>query len=147
MAVAPFSSFPRFGVFVQLLYNFWQVTVPIREWSPKAREKLAAVLPSKICLSVMPHAELFCGLKKLPPEHRLHVAVRQFLKIIRVLPRDSNVADLYADIRHRLVTAGRKIGEMDMMIAAHSLSIGDAPVTNNVRHYERIPGLNLICWG
>ncbi len=118
----------------------------IRGRSPNVREKLAVVLPSMICVSVMTRAELLYGLKKLPPAHRLHVAVRRFLKIIRVLPWEADAADFYADIRHGLVTTGQPIGEMDMMIAAHSMAIGAALVTNNVRHYERIPGLVLINW-
>jgi tRNA(fMet)-specific endonuclease VapC len=118
----------------------------IRGRSPSVREKLAAVLPSMICVSVMTLAELLYGLKKLPPGHRLHVAVRRFFTIIRVLPWEAGAADFYADIRHRLVTTGQPIGEMDMMIAAHSLAIGAALVTNNARRYERIPGLVLINW-
>jgi tRNA(fMet)-specific endonuclease VapC len=118
----------------------------IRGRSPDVRAKLAAVLPSMICISVMTRAELLYGLKKLAPEHRLHLAVRRFFKIIRVLPWEADAADFYADIRHRLLTTGQPIGEMDMMIAAHSLAIGAAIVTNNVRHYERIPGLVLINW-
>jgi tRNA(fMet)-specific endonuclease VapC len=118
----------------------------IRGRSPNIREKLAAVLPSMICISVMTRAELVYGLKKLPPDHRLHGAVRRFFKIVQVLPWESDAADLYADIRHRLVTVGQPIGEMDMMIAAHSLAIGAALVTNNIRHYERIPSLLLIDW-
>lgn len=38
------------------------------------------------------------GLKRLPADHRLHLAVRQFLKIVRVLPWDVEAADWYADI-------------------------------------------------
>jgi tRNA(fMet)-specific endonuclease VapC len=53
----------------------------------------------------------------------LHIGVRQFLKIARVLAWD---------------TTGQPIGEMDRMIAAHSLAAGAVLVTNNTRHYERI---------
>ena len=71
----------------------------------------------------------------------------QFLHIVRVLAWDSDAADYYADIRHKLVTTGQPIGELDMMIAAHSLSAGAVLVTNNMRHYERIDGLlALVNW-
>jgi tRNA(fMet)-specific endonuclease VapC len=72
--------------------------------------------------------------------------VRRFFKIIRVLPWEADAADFFADIRHRLVTTGQPIGEMDMTIAARSLAVGAALVTNNVERYERIPGLVLINW-
>ena len=94
----------------------------------------------------MTRAELQYGLKRLPVGHRLHIGVGRFLTIVRALPWDAEAADAYADIRHQLVTAGQVIGEIDMMIAAHSLAAGAVLVTNNVRHYERIPGLALANW-
>lgn len=110
----------------------------IKGKSPGIEAKVAELVPSMICISVMTRAELLYGLKRLPAEHRLHLAVRQFLKIVRVLSWDSDSADWYADIRHQLLSTGQPIGEMDMMIAAHSLSAGAVLVTNNIRHYERI---------
>jgi tRNA(fMet)-specific endonuclease VapC len=110
----------------------------IKGKSPVIESRLAALVPSMVCISVMTRAELLYGLKRLPADHRLHLAVRQFLKIVRVLPWDAEAADWYADIRHQLVSSGQPIGELDMMIAAHSLSAGAVLVTNNSRHYERI---------
>ena len=118
----------------------------IREHTPNIREKLATLLPSMLCISVMTRAELVYGLRRLPPDHRLHSAVRRFFKIVRALPWESDAADFYADIRHRLVSTGQIIGEMDMMIAAHSMAIGAVLVTNNLKHYERISGLSLVKW-
>ncbi|MHB9149866.1 MAG: PIN domain-containing protein [Thermoleophilia bacterium] len=108
--------------------------------------KLAAIPPSLVCVSAMTRAELQYGLKRLPVGHRLHIGVGRFLTIVRALPWDAEAADAYADIRHQLVTTGQVIGEIDMMIAAHSLAAGAVLVTNNVRHYERIPGLALANW-
>jgi tRNA(fMet)-specific endonuclease VapC len=110
----------------------------IKGKSPTVEAKLAALAPSMVCISVMTRAELLYGLKRLPADHRLHLAVRQFLKIVRVLPWDVEAADWYAEIRHQLISKGQPIGELDMMIAAHSLSAGAVLVTNNSRHYERI---------
>lgn len=110
----------------------------IKGRSPKVEERLAAIEPSMICLSVITRAELLYGLKRLPPGHRLHIGVRQFLKIVRVLPWDADAADFYAEIRHQLVTSGQPIGELDMMIAAHSLAVGAVLVTNNTRHFQQV---------
>jgi tRNA(fMet)-specific endonuclease VapC len=100
--------------------------------------KLSGIDPSLICISVITRAELLYGLQQLDPAHRIHIAVRRFLKIVRVLSWDSEAADFYAEIRHRLKTTGQPIGELDMMIAAHSLAAAAILVTNNTRHYERI---------
>jgi tRNA(fMet)-specific endonuclease VapC len=110
----------------------------IKGRSPIVEAKLAAIAPSLVCVSVITRAELLYGLKRLPPNHKLHVAVRRFLSIVRVLSWDSEAADFYAEIRHQLVTTGRPIGELDMMIAAHSLAAAAALVTNNTRHYGQI---------
>ena len=72
------------------------------------------------------------GLKKLPEKNRLHLAGRQFLKIIRVLSSDSDAANFYAEIRHQLTQEGLGSGEMDMMITAHSMSAGAILVTNKI---------------
>ncbi|MHB8167520.1 MAG: PIN domain-containing protein [Sulfuricella sp.] len=109
--------------------------------------KLGAIPPAMVCISVITRAELLYGLKRLPTDHRLHLAVRQFLRIVRAPTWDTDAADYYAEIRHRLVSTGQPIGELDMMIAAHSLSAGAILVTNNIRHYERIKlPLMLVNW-
>lgn len=119
----------------------------IKGRSPAVEAKLMAIVPSMVCISAVTRAELMYGLKHLPAGHRLQLAVRQFLKIVRALSWDAEAADYYADIRHQLVSSGQPIGEMDMMIAAHSLSAGAVLVTNNVRHYGRIEApLTLVNW-
>ncbi len=119
----------------------------IRGRSPAVEERLAALPPSYVCVSVVTRAELLYGVKRFPPSHRLHIGVRQFLRIVRTLPWDSDAADWYADVRHSLVMAGQPIGDMDMMIAAHSLAVGAILVTNNTRHFERIEApLTLANW-
>ena len=110
----------------------------IKKRSVDIEKKLIAIPPASICISAITRAELKYGLKKLPANHLLHVAVQQFLTLIRILSWDSSAADYYADIRHQLVTTGQPIGEMDMMIAAHALSANAVLVTNNTRHYQRI---------
>jgi tRNA(fMet)-specific endonuclease VapC len=110
-------------------------------------DKLAALPPDRVCVSAITRGELMYGLKRLDPNHRLHILVRQFFQIVRVLAWGAEAADYYADIRHRLTTTGRPIGELDMMIAAHALAAGAILVTNNTRHFVRlVPPLTLVNW-
>jgi tRNA(fMet)-specific endonuclease VapC len=123
------------------------VSYIIKGHSKKIEQKLSLLPSEMICISVMTRAELLYGLKKLAEASQIHMAVHQLLKIIRALPWDSDAANYYADIRHQLTANGQGIGEMDMMIAAHSLSAGAVLVTNNLRHFERIqPPLMLENW-
>lgn len=119
----------------------------IKHRSPAIAARLAELPPDRVCVSAVTRAELLYGLKKLPSAHRLHVAVQRFLGIVRVLAWGGDAADYYADIRYQLTRTGRPIGEMDMMIAAHSLAVGAVLVTNNLRHFRRIEApLILVNW-
>ena len=119
----------------------------IKARSPEVEARLAAVPPDRVCVSAVTRAELIYGLKRLSPTHRLHIAVRQFFRIVRVLAWDADAADWYAEIRHQLTTTGQPIGEMDMMIAAHALATGAVLVTNNTRHFGRVAApLALANW-
>jgi tRNA(fMet)-specific endonuclease VapC len=110
----------------------------IRRHPAAAHRRLSAVLPEHVCMSVVTRAELLYGLRRVPPTHRLHTEVRLILDTVRALPWGEDAADYYAGIRHQLVTAGKPIGELDMMIAAHALAANAVLVTNNLRHYQRI---------
>lgn len=110
----------------------------IKGRSPGIAARLAELSPSAVCVSAVTRAELMYGLKRLPAGHRLHLGVRQFLRLVRVPAWDATAADYYADIRHALASAGQPIGELDMMIAAHALALDAVLVTNNMRHFARI---------
>jgi tRNA(fMet)-specific endonuclease VapC len=100
--------------------------------------RLLDTLPSDICISAVTRAELMYGLKTLSATHRLHAAVHRFLKVTTALAWDAEAADLFAEIKFKLRSAGTPIGEMDMLIAAHALAADATLVTNNTRHYEQI---------
>lgn len=117
----------------------------IKGRSPAILSRLADIPPAQVRLSAITQAELLYGLKRLPADHRLRLGVRQFLTIVQVLPWDA--AELYAGIRHQLVSTGQPIGELDMMIAAHAMAIGAVLVTHNMRHFARIAApLTMIDW-
>lgn len=52
----------------------------------------------------------------------------------------------YAQARLALEQSGRRIGERDLLIAAHALAENLTLVTNNTREFERIDGLKLENW-
>jgi tRNA(fMet)-specific endonuclease VapC len=55
-------------------------------------------------------------------------------------------AHQYGPLRAFLETKGRPIGSLDMLIAAHVLSIGCILVTNNEKEFSRIPNLQIDNW-
>ncbi len=59
---------------------------------------------------------------------------------------DESVGVHYGKIRFLLEHAGTPIGNNDLWIAAHALSLGLILVTNNEREFKRIPGLRMENW-
>ena len=52
----------------------------------------------------------------------------------------------YARVRTSLEASGLPIGAMDTLIAAHALALGATLVTNNSRHFDRVPDLAVENW-
>ena len=52
----------------------------------------------------------------------------------------------YARIRSELERSGKPIGNMDLLIASHAVSRGMTVVTNNLKHFSKVPGLNVEVW-
>jgi tRNA(fMet)-specific endonuclease VapC len=75
------------------------------------------------------------------------VAVRQILTPFEVYDYDGTTCPAhYGRIRHELERAGQTIGAMDLLIAAHALALAATLVTNNLAHFQRIPGLSVTRW-
>ena len=54
--------------------------------------------------------------------------------------------ETHGTIRAQLEKDGKKIGDMDMLIAATALHENLIVVTGNTDHFERIPGLKIENW-
>jgi predicted nucleic acid-binding protein len=65
------------------------------------------------------------------------------LKTLTVLPLDVAVARLYGQLYADLTLRGLPLTDADLQIAATAIHHGLELVTGNVRHFERIPGINL----
>ena len=65
---------------------------------------------------------------------------------LEVLPFDNQAAYHFGQIRAALYRTGQPIGPYDMMIAGQARAAGLKLVTNNVKEFERVPGLLLENW-
>jgi tRNA(fMet)-specific endonuclease VapC len=91
-----------------------------------------------LCVSVVTAAELQFGAEK--------ALVNEYLDRLPVLDWTQGVVADYARIRTALERAGKPIGNLDLLIAAHAVSEGSTLVTNNLRHFEHVPGLKFEVW-
>lgn len=54
--------------------------------------------------------------------------------------------ETYASLKAELSRKGRVIDDFDLIIAATALMLDYCLVTNNVKHFSRIPELRLETW-
>ena len=99
-----------------------------------------------ICISSITLAELRFGVAKSTHREKNANALDEFIVPLEVVSFDEAAAHLYGDIRTTLEKAGTPIGAMDMLIAAHAVSLGVALVTNNTHEFVRVAGLKLVDW-
>lgn len=99
-----------------------------------------------IGISSITLAELRFGVAKSNHREKNAKALDEFIIPLEVVSFDEAAAHVYGDIRATLEKAGTPIGSMDMLIAAHAVSLGIPLVTNNTREFSRVPSINLIDW-
>lgn len=111
----------------------------------RVREQLLKIAMADVGISVITEAELRFGVARLPSAIRLKDLVEEFLLRVEVLPWNSAAANHYAEIRAALERSGKPMGNMDMLIAAHALSVEAVLVTHD-RVFRRVKGLKLEDW-
>jgi len=100
----------------------------------------------RMAMSAITLAELIHGCEKSQSPARNLGIVEDFCSRLVVLPYSPAAAYHYGSIRAALEQIGRPIGVNDLHIAAHARSQGFTLVTNNIREFERVPGLLLENW-
>lgn len=100
----------------------------------------------RMAISSISLAELAHGAEKSSDISRNTAVVEDFVSRLAVLPYDDKAAWQYGNIRAALEKQGQPIGINDLHIAAHARSNGLTLITNNMREFERVPGLLLENW-
>jgi tRNA(fMet)-specific endonuclease VapC len=100
----------------------------------------------QLCISSVTLMELIYGAEKsAAPEKNLEV-IEGFVARLDVLSYDNLAAEHTGQLRAELARNGTPIGPYDQMIACHARSRGLIVVTDNLREFERVPGLRTEDW-
>lgn len=108
-------------------------------------ERFATLDPGQLWLSAVVATELRYGAVKLASP-RFSAAVEAWLSGFGVLPWPLEATHHYAQMRAALECAGKPVGAMDMLIAAHAMAEDSVIITNNAREFHRVPGLAVEEW-
>jgi tRNA(fMet)-specific endonuclease VapC len=95
------------------------------------------------CISAITEGEIRYGLAKMPHAHKLRSAMEGFLMRIKVLSWGQKEALNYGELRAAMESQGKTLENMDMLIAAHAVSVGATLVTNDkaFRHVRGLAGI------
>lgn len=118
----------------------------MRDKPSSAQDRFKRAASETLCISNVTLAELAFGVERSQFPNQARELVEDFTKLLRVIPWDSDAAWKFGTLRHHLESHGNPIGVLDTMIAAHALSLNATIVTNNVRHFGRVPDLKIENW-
>lgn len=100
----------------------------------------------QICISSVTLGELVFGAERSQKVEQNLRDIEGMTARLEVLEFGEKEAYHFGQIRAGLYATGKPIGPYDMMIAAHARSSGMVLVTNNLKEFERVPGLLLENW-
>jgi len=109
-------------------------------------QKVKQFSPSDLVVSTITVCELEYGASKSGNPEKNRQTLLRFLAPFEIQPFDQQAAFHYGEIRAHVEKLGKPIGAMDLLIAAHARSLSVTLVTNNLREFERVPGLRTENW-
>jgi tRNA(fMet)-specific endonuclease VapC len=96
--------------------------------------------------SVISHAELYFGAYNSAQKDKNLLAIQVVSKKLALVNFNAESAQLFGMIKAELKQQGNIILDADIMIAAIAVSNRLTLITNNEKHFTRIPNLNLENW-
>jgi tRNA(fMet)-specific endonuclease VapC len=99
-----------------------------------------------IGISVVTLAELEYGVSASSRPARNRQALDQFVSPLEIAAFERQTTAEYGRLRAALEKKGQMIGSMDLLIAAHAVSLDVRLVTHNSREFGRVPGLKIENW-
>jgi tRNA(fMet)-specific endonuclease VapC len=118
----------------------------LRGRSPRLHQRYREAVADELAVSSITAGELFTGaLKSGRVEENLRAA-HLFLSGLEILAFDAASARAYGIVRSQLETTGRRIGDLDMLIAGQAVATDAVLITNNTREFSRVEDLVLEDW-
>ena len=108
--------------------------------------RIAAAPRGSLHISAITAVEVWVGLARPRTSRTKNLWFEALLRHTRVLAFDEAVARRAFAVRRYLEQTGQEIGRMDPLIAAQAIAAGAVCVTDNMRHFLRIPGLTIENW-
>jgi tRNA(fMet)-specific endonuclease VapC len=97
-------------------------------------------------ISVITYGELLFGARRSQQVIKNIATVKRIAELFPVLEVTAPVMETFAELKGFLYKSGTPLDEMDLIIAATAIFHNMTVVTNNDRHFSKIPGLKTENW-
>jgi tRNA(fMet)-specific endonuclease VapC len=97
-------------------------------------------------ISVISYGELVFGAHR---SHRVNENLAKVYRLKEIFPLvdvSPAIMDIFGVLKAQLYNEGTPVDDFDLIIGAAALTTGYCVVTNNERHYSKIPGLKVVNW-
>ena len=101
---------------------------------------------NQMCISSVTFGELVYGAERSSQPERNLTDIEGLIARLEIMPFDHHAAEHFGQLRVELYRIGQPIGPYDMMIAGHARANGLILVSNNLKEFERVPGLRMENW-
>ena len=105
---------------------------------------LPHVTGKRVAVSFVTVGELLYGATKAKWGQPRLLDLKSRLQAVVIVPYDYEVCLTYGEIKHQLKSKGNNVNDNDLWIAACAIRHSVPLITNNRRHFEVIPGLQVI---
>lgn len=108
------------------------------------------------CISSISYAELKYWVAR---NKRLHIKsqnqdapkineqiINDFVSHLDIVEFGAHAADVYAEIRDAVEIKGFQVGNADLLIGSHAISLELTLVTNNIKDFAELPNIQLENW-
>jgi tRNA(fMet)-specific endonuclease VapC len=109
-------------------------------------ERMDGLRRGEVLVSSISAAELQYGAWASQRREDNLLRLERFLAEFDVVAFDEQAARVYGRVRATLKELGTPICPLDMLIAGHALATDAILITNNLREFQRVPGLSAEDW-
>ncbi len=110
---------------------------------PHAIRTLEGFRPERIGVSIVSYAEIFEGAFGFPDTEDRLALYREFLGQYETISLSDPIAEIFGRTRSGLRRSWRAIPDLDLLIGATAVHHELILLTRNVKHFARIPDLQL----
>jgi tRNA(fMet)-specific endonuclease VapC len=110
------------------------------------RDKIQQIGWEQIYICNITVAELYFGAYNSQKVAENLTRAENFIQDISVISLDDNAVKKFGELKAELRKIGQSVADFDLLIASVALTRNYVLVTNNIRHYIRVPELKLENW-